>query len=56
MVKWAFAWIVAVAVLYTLDDASGDRDPYCEMVAVYKETGGRYGWPDYRGNAAEVCK
>lgn len=41
-------------VLYTLDDAR-DVDPYCEMVGIYNETNGQYGWPDYRGNADEVC-
>jgi len=29
---------------------------YCEMVALYQRTDGENGWPDYRGNAAEVCK
>lgn len=31
-------------------------DPYCEMVAVYQQSGGQYGWPDYRGNYNEVCR
>lgn len=46
--------LLALAVIYTLDDAR-DVDPYCEMVGIYNETKGQYGWPDYRGNAAEVC-
>lgn len=32
------------------------QDLYCEMVGIYKETKGEYGWPDYKGNAEEVCK
>ena len=34
---------------------AGDRQ-YCEMVALYQESGGQYGWPDYKGNAARECK
>lgn len=49
-------WVLLVAaVLYTLDDAR-DTDPYCEMVTIYQQSGGQYGWPDYRGNYNEVCK
>lgn len=25
-------------------------DPYCEMVQIYIDSKGEYGWPDYRGN------
>lgn len=46
--------LLVAVVLYTLDDAR-DTDPYCEMVSIYQQSGGQYGWPDYRGNAAEVC-
>jgi len=28
---------------------------YCEMVEIYRSSGGENGWPDYRGNYAEVC-
>lgn len=31
-------------------------DPYCEMVTIYQQSGGQYGWPDYRGNYNEVCR
>lgn len=60
--NWLAIIILAAAVLITLDDARNgddlqrDQATYCEMVATFKETHGQYGWPDYRGNAAEVCK
>ncbi len=25
------------------------RDHYCEMVEIYKQSGGQYGWPAYDG-------
>lgn len=37
-------------------DAARSEATYCEMTRLYQETKGQYGWPDYRGNAEEVCK
>lgn len=61
--KQAF-WVlfgIALVVLVNLpehraDDLDKEQSLYCEMVQTFKETKGQYGWPDYRGNAAEVCK
>lgn len=49
--------VIIAALLYTLGD-SVERpvDPYCEMVTIYQQSGGQYGWPDYRGNYNEVCR
>lgn len=40
----------------------GDKQPdtseqqlHCEMVQIWNETGGEYGWPDYN-NTAHNCK
>lgn len=49
----ALIWFGALVVM--LGDAR-DTDPYCEMVAIYQQSGGQYGWPDYRGNYNEVCR
>lgn len=46
--------LLVAAVMYTLGDEPAD--PYCEMVSIYQQSGGQYGWPDYRGNYNEVCK
>jgi len=29
---------------------------YCAHVEAYKETGGRYGWPPYRGDCPPVAR
>ncbi len=38
------------------DQLKRDQDEYCEMVALFKQTEGRSGWPDYRGLAEVMCK
>ncbi|QMP19209.1 hypothetical protein [Pseudomonas phage Persinger] len=60
--NWLGMLALAIAVMLTLDHARQPDDldqqqaTYCEMVQTFKDTRGQYGWPDYRGNAAEVCK
>lgn len=39
-----------------LEMAETQAGNYCHMVALYKRTQGENGWPDYRGDYAEVCK
>lgn len=34
-------------------DATQERATYCEMVKMYKNTGGDYGWPDYNNSFAD---
>jgi len=57
-----FALIAVVILLLgsvgSLDaqDADNRQALYCEMVETYQKTGGTHGWPDYRGNAPEVCQ
>lgn len=38
-----------------MQDAQESVDEYCRMVGIYKKSNGAYGWPDYKGNAKEVC-
>lgn len=53
---------LAGLTIYTISHASGPDDramawvEYCEMVALYKDTRGEYGWPDYKGTYEEECK
>lgn len=60
--NWLAFLIIGAAVILTLDDARHGDDldqqqaTYCEMVQTFKDTRGQFGWPDYNGNAAEVCK
>ena len=38
------------------DDLEQQRALYCEMVETFKNTGGEYGWPDYKGTYGRACK
>lgn len=58
----AFALVGAVILLLgvvgSLDaqDADNRQALYCTMVETYQKTNGEHGWPDYNGNAQEVCQ
>lgn len=60
MKKIFFIGLVALSALALAgrDDvqvANQQQSEYCEMVSLYKNTGGEYGWPDFRGNFQQVC-
>jgi hypothetical protein len=47
--------ILAVGVVLTQpDDQDLELKHHCEMVHIYRESGGEYGWPDYN-NRAHLC-
>ena len=49
--------LLAIITLgYAVDDRNEQREEYCEMVALYKETRGELGWPDYRDAFDLECK
>jgi hypothetical protein len=37
------------------DDQDLDLKHHCEMVGIYTQSKGQYGWPDYN-NTAHLCK
>jgi hypothetical protein len=32
------------------EDKKAERQHYCEMLDIWNETGGEYGWPPYKGD------
>jgi len=36
------------------EPAFDDNKNHCEMVQIYRESNGQYGWPDYN-NTAHLC-
>lgn len=38
------------------DDREMQRREYCEMVKLYQDTRGEYGWPDFKQTAGSDCK
>ena len=46
----AITFVLFAVLLVGMVSAPAPVDPYCEMVGIWTETGGEFGWPDYRGN------
>lgn len=38
------------------DDIEASEQLYCEMTRLHAESGGEYGWPDYKGSRERVCQ
>lgn len=61
LVTWVlFACLGAAFAAGTLtggqpDDLEQQRALYCEMVETFKNTGGEYGWPDYKDTYRRDC-
>lgn len=41
---------LAAALLFTPDRAVQPNEDYCKMTALYAQTGGEFGWPDFNNN------
>ena len=52
-----FVFIVLVlTIVYPIENENEAPKIYCEMVKIYKQTGGEYGWPDYKETFDRECK
>jgi len=56
--KWlmagALALMFGVVGWMDAEDVKAERENYCEMVGIWDETNGEYGWPPYDGR--EGCE
>ena len=50
-------FLLAACVAGTMEYGDEERQQvlYCDMVKIYQESDGMYGWPDYQQNATEIC-
>lgn len=50
-------FLLAACVAGTMEYGDEERQQvlYCDMVKIFEQSGGMYGWPDYQENAAEIC-
>lgn len=48
--------VIALAVVgkSDSDEAARQQDEYCEMVKLWKQSGGEKGWPAYKGES--MCR
>lgn len=51
-------FLLAACVAGTMEYGDEERQQvlYCDMVKIYQESDGMYGWPDYNLNATEICE
>ena len=51
-------FLLAACVAGTMEYGDEERQQvlYCDMVKIFMESDGMYGWPDYNNNAKEVCE
>ena len=50
-------FLLAACVAGTMEYGDEERQQvlYCDMVKIFMESDGMYGWPDYNLNATEIC-
>lgn len=50
-------FLLAACVAGTMEYGDEERQQvlYCDMVKIFQESNGTYGWPDYNLNAKEIC-
>ena len=59
---WAAIAVAIIAVVLGLvgegdyREARSQQQIYCDHVAAHQQSGGEFGWPDYRQSAAEECE
>jgi hypothetical protein len=51
-------FLLAACVAGTMEYGDAERQQvlYCDMVKIFEESNGMYGWPDYNLNAKEICE
>ena len=51
-------FLLAACVAGTMEYGDEERQQklYCDMVKIFQESNGTYGWPDYNLNAKEICE
>ena len=59
---WAAITVAIIALLLGIvgegdyQEALSQQQIYCDQVAKHQQSGGEFGWPDYRQSAAEECE
>jgi len=51
-----FVVFVFFIILFSAEPPDEQSKIYCEMVELFNQTGGDYGWPDYNENFDKECQ
>jgi len=49
-------FILCVFASIDTETQNEESEIYCEMVEMFNQTGGEYGWPDYKETFEKECK
>ena len=49
-------FIIVKSILFSAEPPDEQSEIYCEMVELFKQTGGEFGWPDYKETFDRGCK
>ena len=54
-VVFVFFMLVLTIVIPT-ENQNEETETYCEMVEMFNQTGGEFGWPDYKETFDKECQ
>ena len=49
-------FILFVFASIDTENQNEETETYCEMVEIFNQTGGEYGWPDYKETFDKECQ
>lgn len=52
----ALLGLITLAACVDEQEQHNELKHHCEMVGIYRETDGQYGWPDYNNTAGDCPK
>ena len=48
-------FMLVLTIVFATENQNEQSEIYCEMVEMFKQTGGGYGWPDYKETFNKEC-
>jgi len=49
-------FIIVLSIFFPVENQNEQSEIYCEMVLVHRQTGGEFGWPDYKETFDKECQ
>ena len=49
-------FIIVLGIIFPENMENEESEIYCEMVLIHKQTGGEFGWPDYKETFDRECQ
>ena len=49
-------FMIVLTIGFPTENQNEETETYCEMVLVHRQTGGEFGWPDYKETFDTECQ